>query len=346
MVGELSIPKAQLFIPNQAVFRIDTHVHSGYSDGTLTVGKLARLGAQRGLQVMFLTDHELSPSQKILDLAQKGLQSTPWEGQIDVNPGAEVSFWHNGQEGHASILASPTANLGVLTRKIVYLRHKDPNLDYVVHWARDNGFGLVMNHPEQTLLKGFRFDTVEDAMLQTKYQGAVGLEVITGSTRIFFPTPFRVTHGQGLAAAKRNGLAPMAASDSHGPESLGYVYTVVFANGPLKTPEDRFKSILVSMIQGDTYPRNDLGRLPLSYLYKQRATMLINELAKIAGIHIDPATSKLDHFRGARKFYRWTGQMTDADYREIMELKLEEEELRRALSKQIKSRKSQTVMAT
>ena len=326
-------------------YRYDLHVHSANSDGRLTLPKTALLAARRGLSGFAVTDHTYSPSPRMMDGVRKALQGTPYEDQVDIFPGGELDFWHNGVHGHASLIASPIANLTILEKKLIYLRHKDPNIDYLIHWARDNMLALVFNHPAQPGLSGFSLDAINDGCEQTKYKGAVGVEVLSGTSHVAFPAAFRVSESKIRQSAKDNGLAPIAGSDTHLPVTLGRVYTVVSAHGPMHTPQDRFENLLLCMAARETYPKSDLGDLSTMELGFNRVMIAINEAAKVLGRKLIPDvdTKKYDPFQPGRLFMVLTRQMSLSDYQETLSLKAEQRKCLKALVCEIRARQAQTV---
>ncbi len=73
---------------------IDLHTHSTASDGTLTPGALVELAAARGVEVLALTDHDLTDG---LDEAQQAALRCG----IRLVPGVEISVsWRGGQTVH------------------------------------------------------------------------------------------------------------------------------------------------------------------------------------------------------------------------------------------------------
>jgi 3',5'-nucleoside bisphosphate phosphatase len=73
--------------------RIDLHTHSVYSDGTLGPRELMRLAAERGLDVVALTDHDT------LNGVPEALEAGTEFG-VEMVPGIEMSTVANGQGIH------------------------------------------------------------------------------------------------------------------------------------------------------------------------------------------------------------------------------------------------------
>jgi predicted metal-dependent phosphoesterase TrpH len=72
---------------------IDLHAHSTRSDGTFTPTEVVRLAAERGLEVVALTDHDTTDG--LEEAAAAGL-----ELGVDVVPGVEFSAEHQGTSVH------------------------------------------------------------------------------------------------------------------------------------------------------------------------------------------------------------------------------------------------------
>lgn len=75
-----------------AMSQIDLHVHSNYSDGTLTPKKLTEYAVQKGLSAFALTDHDtVDGIAEAVSCAPKGLE---------VIPGIELSTQYRGRDIH------------------------------------------------------------------------------------------------------------------------------------------------------------------------------------------------------------------------------------------------------
>jgi predicted metal-dependent phosphoesterase TrpH len=72
---------------------IDLHIHSTYSDGTLTPAELVDLAKSRGLSAIAITDHDTADG--IDEAIQRGL-----EKGIEVISGIEISTWHGDTSMH------------------------------------------------------------------------------------------------------------------------------------------------------------------------------------------------------------------------------------------------------
>jgi predicted metal-dependent phosphoesterase TrpH len=73
--------------------RIDLHTHTDHSDGTFTPPELVGLAAQRGLEVVAITDHDTTD----------GIEEATGAGRefgVDVVPGVEFSAEHQGTSVH------------------------------------------------------------------------------------------------------------------------------------------------------------------------------------------------------------------------------------------------------
>ena len=77
---------------------IDLHVHSNYSDGTLSPTELVHLAIENGLAAFALTDHDtVDGVEEALAAAQKAKE----EGHnLTIIPGAELSASYHGQDVH------------------------------------------------------------------------------------------------------------------------------------------------------------------------------------------------------------------------------------------------------
>ena len=72
---------------------IDLHVHSTYSDGTMTPAELLKLAEEKGLAAFALTDHD----------ATKGLDeilSLSADSPVEVVPGIEITTAVPGKDIH------------------------------------------------------------------------------------------------------------------------------------------------------------------------------------------------------------------------------------------------------
>lgn len=72
---------------------LDLHIHSTYSDGTLTPEAIVRLAARKGLKGISITDHDTA----------EGVEEAVAAGKrcsIEVIPGIELSVVHEGQHMH------------------------------------------------------------------------------------------------------------------------------------------------------------------------------------------------------------------------------------------------------
>jgi predicted metal-dependent phosphoesterase TrpH len=82
--------------------RIDLHTHSRASDGTQTPGDLVRAGAEAGLDVLAITDHDTAAGWPEAEAAAR-------EAGIDLVRGMEISTRHDGRAVHLlAYLPDPT----------------------------------------------------------------------------------------------------------------------------------------------------------------------------------------------------------------------------------------------
>lgn len=93
---------------------IDLHTHTDRSDGTFAPAELVRLAAERGLDVVAVTDHDTT----------EGLEEALVAGNqagIDVVPGVELSAEHEGASIHVLCYWMDVANPG-LQEELIRLR--------------------------------------------------------------------------------------------------------------------------------------------------------------------------------------------------------------------------------
>ena len=77
---------------------IDLHVHSNYSDGSLSPSELIDLAIKKDLSVIALTDHDTLAG---IDEAQRAVNSKKEKGfNITLVPGVEISIFYKGHDIH------------------------------------------------------------------------------------------------------------------------------------------------------------------------------------------------------------------------------------------------------
>lgn len=76
---------------------IDLHVHSNYSDGSLSPKEIVDLAVSKGLSAIALTDHDTVDG---LDEIIEYADSLPQEKKLEVIPGIEYSTEYNGRDVH------------------------------------------------------------------------------------------------------------------------------------------------------------------------------------------------------------------------------------------------------
>jgi Predicted metal-dependent phosphoesterases (PHP family) len=102
----------------------DPHTHSVHSDGVLTIGELAALGAARGLDFLAVTDHNTISQHAELDRVGAALD-------VVLLPGQEVtSEW-----GHAGVLGD-----------VGWIDFRNPAEDWLAETERRGGL-MSINHP-------------------------------------------------------------------------------------------------------------------------------------------------------------------------------------------------------
>ncbi|MDZ7642193.1 MAG: PHP domain-containing protein [Desulfurivibrio sp.] len=72
---------------------VDLHIHSTYSDGTMSPAELVALGRQRGLKALALTDHDT-----VAGVPDFLAQAT--DGQLELLSGIELSTWYGPDSLH------------------------------------------------------------------------------------------------------------------------------------------------------------------------------------------------------------------------------------------------------
>lgn len=127
---------------------IDLHVHSTESDGTLTPQELIRLGKEKNLAAIALTDHDTVSGLPIARLAAQKLG-------LEFVPGIELSTDYNGTEVHV---------LGY------YIDDENPNFLHKLNHFRTSREERNRKMTEKLQNIGFSF-TYED--LQTAYPHSV-----------------------------------------------------------------------------------------------------------------------------------------------------------------------------
>ncbi len=72
---------------------IDLHLHSTFSDGTLTPGELVRMASEKGLSAISITDHDTADGTE--DALSEGLSCG-----VRIIPGVELSVYHDDVHFH------------------------------------------------------------------------------------------------------------------------------------------------------------------------------------------------------------------------------------------------------
>jgi hypothetical protein len=102
----------------------DLHAHTVHSDGALTVDELARLGRQRGLDFLAVTDHNTVSH-------HAGLAAASARTELILLPGQEVTT----AAGHANVLGD-----------VGWIDFRQPADDWLAQAERGGGL-LSVNHP-------------------------------------------------------------------------------------------------------------------------------------------------------------------------------------------------------
>ncbi len=106
------------------LFRGDTHAHTNASDGALSLGTLADVAAQAGLDYLFITDHN-------------NVSATPHRDDITLLPGVEWTHY----QGHAGFLGIDAPLAGR------YDTRSAEESARLMQAARDGGALVSLNHP-------------------------------------------------------------------------------------------------------------------------------------------------------------------------------------------------------
>lgn len=117
---------------------IDLHVHSNYSDGTLSPSELIDLGLKNNLSVIALTDHDTLAG---IDEAQRAVSLKRDKGfKITLVPGVEISVFYKGHDIHI---------LGLL------IDHYNPSLNKALDQANNS-----RNIRNEKIARNFRNDGI------------------------------------------------------------------------------------------------------------------------------------------------------------------------------------------
>lgn len=162
----------------------DFHAHTVHSDGVLSVGGLAALAVERGLQVLAVTDHNTISHHQQLSAAARRYA-------ITLVPGQEITT----DRGHANAFGD-----------IGFVDFTEP----AAHWAAvvaDRGGLLSVNHP-----------VAGDCAWRHDLPGGPGIAEVWHSSWAFFPT-WGAPLAWWLQGATR--AVPIGGSDFHHPGADG-----------------------------------------------------------------------------------------------------------------------------
>ena len=116
---------AEFLINKNEVIRGDPHTHTSISDSILTPGQTVLIAAQRGLDYLALTDHNLTPLYDTYNLAMDALYATPYEGKVAVFKGGEFDIKYRGRTGHVAAFFSGSKNCRQLERSTIKMLHPE-----------------------------------------------------------------------------------------------------------------------------------------------------------------------------------------------------------------------------
>ena len=118
---------------------IDLHVHSNFSDGTLSPSELVALAAQKGLSAIALTDHDTVSGVKEALSAAKG-QNAP----LQVIPGTELSAEHNGNDIHIVGLFIDYQNKELIEKTSLFIERRTNRNAEMVKRLQDAGIPITL----------------------------------------------------------------------------------------------------------------------------------------------------------------------------------------------------------
>lgn len=118
---------------------VDLHVHSNFSDGTLSPSELVALAAQKGLSAIALTDHDTVSGVKEALSAAKG-QNAP----LQVIPGTELSAEHNGNDIHIVGLFIDYQNKELIEKTSLFIERRTNRNAEMVKRLQDAGIPITL----------------------------------------------------------------------------------------------------------------------------------------------------------------------------------------------------------
>ncbi len=186
--------------------KIDLHVHTNRSDGTVSPDIMANRAKKLGLDGIAITDHDVAITEdEVFYLADKH--------NLIIIPGVEITT----KQGH------------ILGLGIFETPEKNLDLRYVINFIRHLGGIVIIPHPFDFLRNG-----IGKYIKEIK---ADAIEVINGGVLLdrFNKKAFQF--------AKENSITMVAGSDAHDPDQLGYAYTII--NSEEKDYEEVLKSIIL-----------------------------------------------------------------------------------------------------
>lgn len=190
--------------------RVDTHVHTAYSDGVGSIEDVIRAAEFKGLDGLAVTDHGTLDGY---------FEAKSHSSRITILPGYEVST----DAGHVLVLGLERLPPNIRPEKTVH--YED-----LIKWVRFNGGLSILAHP---------------AIMKPKLDRWISwkpdaVEVLNASY------PFRrILVGRGLSISSRLGVPGVGGSDAHTPINVGDAYTIVEVDG-----DPRGESIIESIREG------------------------------------------------------------------------------------------------
>ena len=129
--------------------KIDLHVHSNHSDGTLSPSDLVKLAYQSGLSAFALTDHDtVSGVSEAVEMAKEMEEIQPYS--MTVIPGIEMSAVYQDQEIHILGLNVDHKNVRFSEILECYQKERDERNCRMVKLLATYGFDISMEQLEQT----------------------------------------------------------------------------------------------------------------------------------------------------------------------------------------------------
>lgn len=117
----------------------DLHVHSSYSDGTLTPDELVKLAAKQGLSAVALCDHNTVDG--LAEFLAAGKDSS-----VVTVPGIEISTEYNGKELHILGLFLPEDRFADVSEMMSRIKlFKEESNKNLVHNLRNGGYDIDYN---------------------------------------------------------------------------------------------------------------------------------------------------------------------------------------------------------